>query len=878
MELLHSQPISVEQLFQRLAGSGLIPSAELERLLDALPAHCKTNGEVVASHLVQQKKLTAFQAHQLCEHNAKPLVLGNYVLLDKLGQGGMGVVLKAEHRRMKRVVALKFLSPAITERPESLRRFQREVEVAAKLQHPNIVAAYDADESNGTHFLVMQYIDGTDLASLVRRNGPMSPNDALHCVEQAARGLEYAHTSGVVHRDVKPANLLLDRDGTLKVLDMGLARFGLANGENDSLTVTNEVMGTVDYLAPEQAMGAKTADARADVYSLGATLWYLLTGDALYKGDTAIAKLLAHQQQPIPSLMKACPTASPELETVFNRMVAKAPESRYQSMTEVITALKQCRRGDGAVGRVSEPSDTDGEQTERWRREPLPGTGSFRRSMQAKAPEKVAFSHGSEATVAFRSPQVDTHSETGQPLLDFVVPLDIPKTPRWPWRLSRTGRISAAGGAAILLLAAVFLVQTRDGAIRVEINDPQIEVAIKGTEIVLKQADQARRVKLSPGDHTLVVERGDFKFETDKLILKRGETVAVQVTLMADKVQARQGERLIGEGQLATSSHKGSTGPPKPAIAPFNTKQARQHQQEWAEYLKLPVEHTNSVGMKFILIPPGEFMMGSTPVDVEKALEVVNAIGEEEHWHEGVKSELPQHKVVLTQPIYLGAFEVTQAEYEAVMGLNPSYFSHLGEGKHAVAATETSRHPVETVSWMDATEFCAKLSQQEKLDPFYLRKGESVTWLDGTGYRLPTEAEWEFACRAGTTSAYWSGDTDQELERAGWFGANSGGRSHPVGMLEPNPLGLHDLHGNVWEWVQDAWEPRYYEQLNGTPAIDPAGASSFAYGHVVRGGFWSCPGSYCRSSHRQAAAADSRFTYLGFRAALSLRALEKDAK
>ena len=300
------------------------------------------DGEQLARFLVKQKKLTGFQAQQIHAGKGKSLAMGNYIILDKLGQGGMGMVLKAEHRRMARIVALKVLSPAVTKNPEAAKRFQREVKAAAKLEHPNIVTAHDADEANGTHFLVMQYVEGIDLAALVQKQGPLSVEKAVPIVLQAARGLAYAHSRGVVHRDIKPANLLLDREGTVKILDMGLARLDSAGVEQDQLTGTGQIMGTVDYMAPEQAMDTKTADARADIYSLGITLWYLLTGRAAYDGDTFFQKMLAHQNKPIPSLRGACPQASAELEAVFAKMVAKTPESRYQSMTDVITDLERC--------------------------------------------------------------------------------------------------------------------------------------------------------------------------------------------------------------------------------------------------------------------------------------------------------------------------------------------------------------------------------------------------------------------------------------------------------------------------------------------------------------------------------------------------------
>lgn len=293
--------------------------------------------------MVRRKQLTAFQAQQIYQCKAKHLVMGNYVVLDKLGQGGMGMVLKAQHRRMKRLVALKILPPAMIKTADAVRRFQREVEAAAKLTHPNIVTAHDADEANGTHFLVMEYVEGQDLAAVVRERGSLPLGKALAYVLQAARGLEYAHHRGIVHRDIKPSNLLVDAEGKIKILDMGLARIESAGEEQSELTGTGQIMGTIDYMAPEQALNTKDADARADIYALGCSLFFLLTGKAMYEGDTIMKKLLAHREHPIPSLRSACPQAPDELEAVFTKMVAKKRADRYQTMTDVIEALEGCR-------------------------------------------------------------------------------------------------------------------------------------------------------------------------------------------------------------------------------------------------------------------------------------------------------------------------------------------------------------------------------------------------------------------------------------------------------------------------------------------------------------------------------------------------------
>ena len=234
----------------------------------------------------------------------------------------------------------------------------------------------------------------------------------------------------------------------------------------------------------------------------------------------------------------------------------------------------------------------------------------------------------------------------------------------------------------------------------------------------------------------------------------------------------------------------------------------------------------------------------------------------------------PQHKVVLTQPIYLSVHEVSQKDYEAVMGVNPSHFRATGLGKEAVVGLNTATHPVELVSWSDAAEFCTKLSQQEKLKPFYVRVGETVTPLDGTGYGLPTEAEWEFACRAGTTTKCWIGDQDEDLTPAGWFYGNSGGRTHAAGELKGNPFGLYDIHGNVWEWVQDTWEPIYYGEFQVKPALDPKGPSSAGSYRVLRGGEWSHGPARGRAAGRHAGDPTYRGSSVGFRVSLTIDAVK----
>ncbi|MCE9546537.1 MAG: protein kinase, partial [Planctomycetia bacterium] len=339
---------TVEEMSARLVRSGLVSQDELESIVSASfsPETQLSSGDQLAQTLLERKRITGFQLDRLREGKVEGLVLGNYVLLDKLGAGGMGVVYKALHRRMKREVALKVLPEALTKAPDAVARFHREVEAAARLQHPNIAAAYDADEAAGVHFFVLEFVDGPDLSRYIKQNGPLPLAHALALCLQAARGLAHAHKLGVVHRDIKPGNLLVDPNGTLKILDMGLAHLhteqDAAGVDLTELTQSGRVMGTVDYMAPEQAVDAKRADHRADIYSLGCTLHYLVTARPLSPEGSLTQKLLWHQTETIAPLSSVCPASTPGIDAALALMLAKRPQDRPQSMVEVIRLLEPC--------------------------------------------------------------------------------------------------------------------------------------------------------------------------------------------------------------------------------------------------------------------------------------------------------------------------------------------------------------------------------------------------------------------------------------------------------------------------------------------------------------------------------------------------------
>lgn len=343
-------PLSVDQFKEALVTSGLFETEQVETFWRSLPVDRQPQtAEAFAKLLVDNQHLTSFQASELLSNGRTPLVLGDYVLLDRIGAGGMGRVFKAKHKHMDRLVAIKLISEAMTKDASAVQRFQRELKAAAKLVHPNIVQAYDASVQRGVWYLVMEYVEGRDLAEMLATDGPFEAERAVDLVRQASRGLAFAHSKGIVHRDIKPANLLLDQSGTLKIMDMGLARIE-DNPAVDGLTQTGQVMGTVDYMAPEQAIDTRSADARADIYSLGCTLYRLLTDQNMYDGATLVQKLMAHQNSPTPALQQLCPDVPTPLAAVFEKMVAKRPQDRLQTMEEVEDALSGLiRQGSGAM-------------------------------------------------------------------------------------------------------------------------------------------------------------------------------------------------------------------------------------------------------------------------------------------------------------------------------------------------------------------------------------------------------------------------------------------------------------------------------------------------------------------------------------------------
>ncbi|HEX3658087.1 MAG TPA: serine/threonine-protein kinase [Pirellulales bacterium] len=518
---MRAMAFALETFVKQLEDSGIVAPGKLENFVPP-KAHPK-DAEELARQLISQNILTKFQTQHVLQNKAKALFLGNYTIVDRVGAGGMGQVFKAEHRRMHRVVAIKMLPPAMTKNAAALARFEREVTAASQLLHPNIVSAFDADEANGAHFLVMEYVEGKDLSVLVKKSGPLPVPKALNYVLQAARGLEFAHRKGVVHRDIKPANLLVDAEGTLKILDMGLARLdasvGVQAGPQAELTGTGTIMGTVDYMSPEQAFNTKSADARADIYSLGCTLYYLIAGKAAYSGDSIMEKLLAHREMAIPALRAVQPEVPEELDEVFQKMMAKKVEDRYQTMTEVVAELEKCQAGfssprasSTAARSSTGPTVADADLSIAFQHTPLPLIPSGFADVPPERPKK-------RRTAAKQSPP--------------------------PWKNRKLLIGAGAAGFLLLLAGVIFMLRTKDGTLVIEVNQPDAVVQVLDEEgkVEVSQPGGLEPVSISvvPGKHRIRVEKNGFVAIATEFEIQSGQSLPLKARLVPKPKQVAAG-------------------------------------------------------------------------------------------------------------------------------------------------------------------------------------------------------------------------------------------------------------------------------------------------------------------------------------------------
>ena len=338
-----THPTTCESFLELTSRSGLIASDQLAACVDRFRGAGEWSDEPkrLATLLVRDSMLTYFQAEQLLQGRHRGFSMGKYRLLERLGSGGMGSVFLADHASTHEVVALKILPRSNAGKPTVTERFQREARAAVALKHTNVVRVHSLEQDADIRFLVMEYVEGQDLRQLVGRFGPLDPLRAANYIRQAAEGLQHVHDAGLIHRDVKPANLLLNRAGTVKLLDLGLARFVDDEDELTKRQGEGTVLGTADYLSPEQAIDSHEVDQRTDIYSLGATFYYLLTGQSPVPSVPVPQKLICIQTQPHKPIREINPKVPAELAAVVDRMMAKAPAQRFQSARLVAKALQR---------------------------------------------------------------------------------------------------------------------------------------------------------------------------------------------------------------------------------------------------------------------------------------------------------------------------------------------------------------------------------------------------------------------------------------------------------------------------------------------------------------------------------------------------------
>lgn len=840
----------------------------------------------------------------------------DYEILKELGRGGMGVVYLARNRTMNRLEVLKVVNRTLLDREGATERFLREIRAAAMLNHRNIVTAYSALRIGELLVFAMEYVEGHDLALVISERGPLPVVNTAVYGHQVALGLQHAFEKGMVHRDVKPNNLILSRRGkkhTVKILDFGLAKASSEKSVAGGLTGSGQMLGTPDFVAPEQTLDAQNADIRADIYSLGCTLYNLLAGHPPFRASNLYELLQAHHTELAQPLNQIRPDVPVELANVIARMMAKDPAERQQTPDEVAKELAPFFKANGpgpdivgnepTKGIVSDPapSATVVEQ-------PLPVAHSF-------SPTAVAL----QTTILQPSPPefpaADPHPGNATLL-----------SPAANWRSPNSLFLRIAvpvvfGLLAVALASVCAVLWTgirgdKAGIVTIEVNQPYADVFVDGNRVQVAWEGGGRKGKLSasPGSRLIELQKKGFKTFSTNLVVEADAHTAVPVELTPLVFHGSEGaaappaepsppeieaqppsasqERTASPSQVAPgpapANPAGETGKAPPlAVAPFDDRQALRHQEAWAQYLKVPIRQRNFLHMELVLIPSGEFTMGSTDQQREQGRRIAEAENiKSDSWEfNRLREEVPAHRVTLSKPFLLSATEVTMEQFkefvDATKYITEAEQAGFGEGlgvtltdKITPAQKErtwrnpghlvTDDSPVAELSWNDAARFCNWLSEQERLTPVY-HHDPSGSWervAAADGYRLPTEAEWEFACRAGTSTQFSFGDDPLQYSQFAWFSGNSGGSAHTVGMKLPNAFGLHDMHGNVLEWCADYYDMDYYAK---SPPVDPRGPTS-GPARAVRGG--SCAGPfYGRSAFRSYHTITCRHSNLGLRVA-----------
>lgn len=825
--------------------------------------------------LSQDKLLATAPRAPVGEERIPTPALGNIPLLAKLGQGGMGAVYYGIHPRLDVEVAVKVLPFNLAEQhPEMIERFFREAKVAAQVKSSHLVQVTDVNEESGLYYIVMEFVRGVSAGDHIRKlkeeGQQLSEASALDICFAATQGLVAAHNKGVIHRDIKPDNIMIPKaeDGEgLAFSESKLTDLGLARGEEfgRTLTGTQATMGTPGYLAPEQAEDAKRAGKPADVFSMGATLYSLLAGQAPFTGSSLLRVLTATAQEPHNPIGELRPEVSEATSGLIDRSLAKSPGGRYADAVDLLEALTACRSS--TVQRATQVTSPSAQ--------PEPGP------TRVAGPSPILPPATAERTIASPARPYEVHAPpapstrltAGKVAMSLAVAALLVGTGLW-W--------ATKGSEGPVRQDSKERVSHRDNAAkRMEALEGQASVEALRTRLEKAEKDLKANVRGAPHDAVLMklntlcakhafggsnYQDADKSFNLGKALItdkqygqaieefreaKTGLNAALNFWRFAEsalrmedtcrqslnKASGRvdpSSMKLLkdGAGYLAAGKAWSSFCAYKRALelVGYPLWDAKEGIADYANRTGLRPTRSLDLGagvkLELVLIPAGTFVMGS-PESEERR-----------------DSDETQHQVTLTKPFYMARCETTQSQYRCIMGANPSWY-------------KDADNPVERITFADAVEFCKKATEELQSE-----------------VRLPTEAEWEFACRAGTTTPFHFGETisTDQVNYCGKYVYGNGrkglyrSRTANVGSFVSNRFGLQNMHGNVSEWCMD-----WYGEYPKGPVKDPTGPSNGTR-RVMRGGHYGGEPWLCRSADRSGCGLNPDFKEpsMGFRVVLPL--------
>jgi len=814
--------------------------------------------------------------------------IGNYEITEEIGRGGMAVVYRANDLNLDRTVAVKVLPEQFTFDEEFVERFLREARTAANLSHPNIVTIHNVGQEGNIRYFAMNYIDGQSLSSVIREKGKLPIDEAVRIVSDICKALEYAHSEGVVHRDIKSDNILIDKRGNVIVTDFGIAKAA----EGTRLTQTGTTMGTPEYMSPEQARGEGELDSRTDIYSLGIVLYEMLTGGVPFTATTPLGVAMKQAQDPPPPPRELDVSIPDWLEAIVLKCLAKDRGERYQTAAELLADLQA-------------------------------------NQAPAKTQETEAVQPQAGATRIVRQ------QETATPAKSVPAPATAIPTQRnvIPW-------IAGLGGLAVVLAIVAIIFATRDGN-GSKAYQPPSRTSMEQTKTPAQRAAEQKRLQIksylsqaqtnfSAGDYgqaqtfvDKILELEPNHSQATQLQNQITQAIASQKAQRAKERQLKQHlaniksylesnlyqqvlsevakaeqldpnnaeiqqykrqanaaideadskakqvakdrsiRKLIQEGNLHLANKEYNA-----AIAKFDEVLGLDSSHAEARGLKAKAEAalrapqpppktiTGKDGAEMMLIPAGEFQMGS---------------------NDGDDDEKPVHPVSV-DAFYMDKYEVTNAKYakflndygknadaagHELIDLDSSYCLIEKSGSVYRPKSGYANHPVIEVTWYGAAAYAQ----------YY-------------GKRLPTEAEWEKAARGGLAGKkYPWGDniTHDNANYSGTGGRDQWDRTSPVGSFPPNGYGLYDMAGNVWEWCADGWDENYYSK---SPKNNPKGPgtpvlfvnndfTNVNNRRVCRGGSWVNNPLVVRCANRTGTDPSVRFNDVGFRLVLSSRSIPR---